>query len=253
MPPTAPLHIVQLTDTHLFAEPQGEMLGVRTFQTLKSVIECVSAYTPRPDLLLLTGDLSQDETEASYQQLQQLIKPLSIPIYRIPGNHDRPLLIEQVLSDAPFSSLTYFQAGGWNFILLNTAAAGFVHGVLSAQTLQDLEAQLSAAGEGPTLIALHHPPIPIGSAWMDRIGLQNPEPFHAIIQRHPAVKVVLFGHIHQAFAAFQRGVQFLGSPSTCVQFLPNSETMVIDSKTPGFRWLTLYPDGSFDTQIKRVD
>jgi Icc protein len=88
---------------------------------------------------------------------------------------------------------------------------------------------------------------------MDAIGLQNREALFAILDRHPQVKLVVFGHIHQAFDRSRRGVRYLGAPSTCVQFSPNSDEFAIDAEAqPGFRLLTLYPDGNYETSVQRV-
>ena len=63
---------------------------------------------------------------------------------------------------------------------------------------------------------------------------------------------LLFGHIHQAYNAERKGVALLGAPSTCIQFLPESQGFALDPATPGFRWLDLYPDGHIDTGIERI-
>ena len=138
-------------------------------------------------------------------------------------------------------------------MLLSSWVPGKVYGKLSGRSLEWLEQQLQIIGDKPTAIALHHPPCAIASDWMDRIKLQNPEEFFAIIDRYPQVKLVLFGHIHQAFEQERRGVRYLGSPSTCVQFKPKSVEFAIDSTQPGFRLLTLNSDGSFETKIERVN
>ncbi|NJO72176.1 MAG: hypothetical protein HC825_11905 [Oscillatoriales cyanobacterium RM1_1_9] len=88
---------------------------------------------------------------------------------------------------------------------------------------------------------------------MDRIKLQNPEALLACLDDHPQVKLVVFGHIHQGFQTSHNGVTYLGCPSTCVQFQPLAAEFTLDQMaTPGFRVLTLYPDGTFDTQVGRT-
>jgi 3',5'-cyclic-AMP phosphodiesterase len=249
-----PIVIAQLTDTHLFADEALTMRGFATVRSFQAVLEQVRQLQPQPDLLLLTGDLSQDETIASYEQLRDRVTPLGIPAYWIPGNHDQSLSdMQQILSTELISPQKSFQAGGWQFILLNSMLHQQVQGELTAEALETLEQQLYYAADRPTLIALHHPPLAIASAWMDAIGLQNREALFAVIDRHPQVKLVVFGHIHQAFDRSRQGVRYLGAPSTCVQFSPNSDEFVIDlAEQPGFRLLTLYPDGSYKTTVQRV-
>jgi Icc protein len=251
MTQTSALRVVQLSDTHLFAHAEQALLGLPTDRSLQGVLKQIQQLQPRPDLLLLTGDLSQDETPASYQRLQSLISPLNISTYWIPGNHDQPAIMQPILATAPFSAHKQFVQGGWNFLLVNSAVPNCVHGELSAETLAWLEEQLQTI-DRPTLVALHHPPVPIASDWMDRINLKNASALLAILDRYPQVKLVLFGHIHQEFDQHYRGVRYLGAPSTCVQFKPNSHNFAVDELKPGFRLLTLYPDGSATTQVERI-
>lgn len=242
--------IAQITDTHLFADPHEAMKGCVTAETLQAVLAQLKQVQPQPDVLLLTGDLSQDETPASYAYLRDRITPLGIPAYWIPGNHDIPELMQQVLASELISTAKSFQAAGWNCLLLNTAQPNRVEGKLSPETLDWLEQQLQQ-NQQPTLIALHHPPLAIGAACMDAIKLHNAEDLFAVIDRHPQIKLVIFGHIHQEFAQERQGVHYLGTPSTCIQ-LARQDEFVIDDRAPGFRLLHLHADGTFSTQVERV-
>ena len=248
----SPLLIAQVTDIHLFANPSQELLKLPTVKSFQVVLERLQSLFPQPDVLLLTGDLSQDETPESYVCLQNLLQPLGIPTYWLPGNHDQPSVMQQVLNRAPISPQKSFSAGDWQFILLNSAVPGCVHGQLSKESLDWLELQLQQSREQPTLIALHHPPFPVNSAWLDRISLGNAEELFAVVDRYPQVRLVVFGHIHQEFERSRHGVHYLGCPSTCIQFLPQSEAFGLDDKQPGFRLLNLYPNGSFQTKVERV-
>ncbi|MEB3338649.1 MAG: 3',5'-cyclic-AMP phosphodiesterase [Leptolyngbyaceae bacterium] len=247
------LRIAQVTDTHLFANPDQIHKGFVTQKSLQAVLEDLKALEPLPDLLLLTGDLSQDESADSYRNLQEALTPLERPIYWLPGNHDSLPMMEQVLQNSFILPEKNFTAGGWNFLLLNSGVVGEVHGQLSSETLVWLDTQLNQMGNHPTLIALHHPPLWVGSDWLDTITLQNSEEFFAVIDRHPQIKLVIFGHIHQEFAYQRQEVWYLGTPSTCMQFQPKSSRFSLDqTQQPGFRLLTLYPDGTWETQVKRT-
>ena len=242
--------VAQLTDTHLFADESQTMKGFPTVRSLQAVLEHLVQRQPDLDLLLLTGDLSQDETIASYEQLRDRLTPLNIPAYWLAGNHDQSLdSMATVLCTDLISPEKTFQRGGWQFILLNSMLPQQVQGRLSDETLAALEQQLQQS-EQPTLIALHHPPLAIASPWMDAIGLENREDFFAVIDRHPQVKLVIFGHIHQEFDRWRQGVRYLGAPSTCVQFTPNVDEFAIDpDRQPGFRLLRLFADGTYDTEV----
>jgi len=246
------LLVAQLTDTHLFADEASAMMGVQTVKTFQSVVKKVKELPRKPDILLLTGDLTQDETPASYERLRQAVSALGIPTYWIPGNHDILSTMQPILQGTVFSPERAFQAGGWNVVLLDSVIPQHTAGKLSNTELAFLDQQLQAFPQMPSMVVLHHPPCLINSPWMDEIGLQNAEAFYEVLGRHPQVKIVLFGHIHQAFEGDRQGIHYLGSPSACVQFKPRSTTCTIDETLPGFRLLELFPDGRFTTTIERV-
>ncbi|MBE9178488.1 3',5'-cyclic-AMP phosphodiesterase [Oculatella sp. LEGE 06141] len=248
----SPLIVAQITDTHLFADERQTLLGISTTQSLQAVLKRLKTLHPQPNIVLLTGDLSQDETPQSYERLRDCIAPLNIPTYWIPGNHDRPHTMQSILNTGCISAEKSVQVQGWRFLLLNSAVPGQVHGQLSEDTLTWLNQELQQHPTTPTVVALHHSPRPIASDWMDDINLHQPEALFAVLDRHPQVKTVLFGHIHQEFADQRQGVRYFGCPSTCVQFKPKHSDFAVAQEGPGFRLLELHPDGSYSTTVERV-
>lgn len=246
------LLIAQITDTHLFADANQRLLGLQTLESFQTVLDQVQVLPRQPDLLLLTGDLSQDGSAESYELLQDRLVPLGIPTYWIPGNHDDPTVMAQVLRRSPLSPEKSFRAGGWQFLLLDTCLPGNVHGLLSPESLKELDRELSRSSGEPALIALHHPPLPVGSDWMNDIGLVNADALFEVCDRHSQVKLVLFGHIHQEFSSDRRGVCYLGAPSTCIQFKPNNSNFCLDEQQPGLRLTTLLPNGEWQSSVQRI-
>lgn len=254
MSQSTPLKIVQISDNHLFTNPHQELMGLTTADSLIAVLDGIRKLKINPDFFLITGDLSQDETAKSYQHLRALIQPFNTPTYWIPGNHDDVSAAEPTLTTAPISAEKTFQMGNWNFILLNSQCPGKVYGQLTPESLKNLDSQLKQYPDQPTLIALHHPPVEIGSRWMDEIKLRNSQDLFAVIDRYSQVKLVIFGHIHQEFETTRNGVVYWGCPSTCVQFKPQQAELTLDDvATPGFRVLTLYPDGEYSSKIHRTN
>ena len=237
---------------HLFASSDSKLLGLPTAQSLEAVLQKLKELRSQLDLILLTGDLSQDGTEESYRHLQELLAPLQLPTYWLTGNHDCFPTMERSLKFPFIHPQKAFQLGGWNFLLLNSAVPGKVHGYLSSEILNWLEFQLQHGENKPTLVGLHHPPFLVNSNWLDTSTLQNSEDLFAVLDRHPQVKLVIFGHIHQNFQQQRQDVEYLGTPSTCVQFEPQSSNFSLDNMQPGFRLLDLYPDGTWKTQVERV-
>jgi Icc protein len=257
----SPLSIAQVTDIHLFANENHQLLGLPTQESFLAVIErlkqlqsvrSVLKKRSQLDLLLLTGDLSQDGKAETYHRVQNLLSPLQIPTYWLPGNHDNPSVMDRVLHQDPFYPDKAFEVSGWNFVLLNSAVKGRVYGRLSVKTLHWLDLQLTIMGDAPTVVALHHPPFLVYSDWLDNSTLHNSEELFAVLDRHPQVKLVLFGHIHQEFYRQRNGVHYLGTPSTSIQFEPHSSDFALDTEYPGFRLLNLYPDGTWESRIERV-
>lgn len=246
------LLVAQLSDLHLFATPEQTLVGLKTGASFRQVLENLSSLNPRPDLILLTGDLAQDESSHAYQQLADYLSPLNIPCYWLPGNHDDPLLMASILSQPPIFADKDIQVGGWRFLLLDSTVPNAVHGAFSSEQLIALERSLQA-NQTPTVIALHHHPVTIDSAWLDNIGLHGSDAFRSLIGHYPQVKIVLFGHIHQETEHREQGTTYLSTPSTCVQFEPHQKNFAIDEQSyPGFRLIQLYANGTFDTQVQPV-
>ncbi len=252
MTTVSPLRVAQITDTHLFAQIDRQWKGISTARTLETVLDRLQQIKPPPDLLLLTGDLSQDETAESYELLASLISPLNIPAYWIPGNHDNIPVMQPILDKPPISPEKSFHLGNWQFLLLSSVEAGCDGGRLSPESLEWLDSQLQQTGDRFVTIALHHHPLAIDCEIMDSMMLHNADEFLAIVDRYPQIKIVLCGHIHQEFHQQRGGVSYLGTPSTCIQLLPKTSPIVLDTIGPGFRLLELAIDGTWDTKIERV-
>jgi Icc protein len=249
--PDAPALLVQLSDSHLFADADGTLLGMNTRESLQRVVELVRQQQPHIDLMLATGDLSQDGTLESYQQFRALTAAIGAPMRWIPGNHDEP----QIMAHAAVHSdllEPVVDVGNWRVTLLDSAVPGSVPGYLQDQQLQLLAQALSEAPSRHHLVCFHHHPVPIGCAWMEPIGLRNPEALFAVLDRFPQVKAVLWGHVHQEIDRERNGVRLLASPSTCIQFAPGSEDFKVSEQAPGYRWLRLHADGRLETGVERL-
>jgi len=248
--------VVQLTDTHLFADIEHSLVGIKTAASLQQVLIEMQRVLPRTDLILITGDLSQDCSDASYMHLREMIDRLEIPTYCLAGNHDNLALMRSHLP-SPFISLeSALNIGKWRILLLSSVVENAVYGQLELSELEKLEAMLQQESDRPTLIAFHHPAISINSQWMDQISLENQDEFWAICDRYPQVQVVINGHAHQDFQQIyetpHNSVICLVTPSTCIQFTPQNSKFRIDHQSPGFRHLRLYDDGRVETEVYRL-
>ncbi|MGV8916409.1 MAG: 3',5'-cyclic-AMP phosphodiesterase [Pseudomonas sp.] len=255
--PSAPLAstsvlVVQLSDSHLFAEADGKLLGMTTRDSLKSVVDLVLTEQPTIDLVIASGDLSQDGSVESYQAFREASAQIAAPARWFPGNHDELPQMAEAAQQSDFLN-PVIDVGQWRITLLDSSVPGSVPGYLQDQQLQLLAQSLSEAPERHHLICLHHNPVPIGCAWMDPIGLRNPDALFAVLDRFPQARAMLWGHVHQEYDQQRENLRLLASPSTCIQFAPGSEDFKLDTAAPGYRWLRLHADGTLDTGVSRVE
>lgn len=250
--PDGCVRLLQITDTHLFANADSQLLGVRTADSLAAVLERVQSNAHPFDCILATGDLSQDHTAESYQRFATMMAPLGKPIYWLPGNHDDAPLMTQQLYEAGISEAKWLVGEHWQIILLDTQVRTKPHGVLADHQLAALDHALRTHPDKHALIALHHQGVPVGCAWLDQHNLKNADDMFAVLARYPQTRTLLFGHVHQEFDEVHRGIRLIASPSTCIQFKPLCDDFTLDESGPGWRYLTLHPDGRIDTQVWRL-
>lgn len=242
------MRLVQVTDLHLHADPEARSRAGVPYRQWLAVIDAIKLE--KPEVVIVTGDISQDESQQAYALAVEQLEQLDCPWHWLPGNHDNHLLME-----AAHPLTSELMLDGWRLLMLDTQVPGKPEGALGSDKLAALAAQLDGCVL-PTIIAMHHPPVEVGAAWMDAISLQDKDAFWHLIGQYPQVKVVLFGHAHQAYAeekavnGFQ--VSVYGSPATSDQFMPHAEAFSVDEEAdPGYRVLDINGTG-WHTRIKRV-
>lgn len=247
------VRLVQVTDSHIFADPEGRLLGLNTRESFEAVCERILREEWRPDLMLATGDLSQDASPESYQYLADYFKSMDIMTFWLPGNHDAPEIMAAHLDNSRTIPAKQLLVGDWQVVLLDSSVPGKVHGNLSDEQFDFLTKALAEYPEKHTLIALHHQPLTVECEWLDQIGLKNNEKFKQLLAQHQQVKGVIWGHIHQEFQRQEDGIEWIATPSSCVQFKPQSEDFCAGEEAPGYRYLNLYSDGRIESVVHRID
>ncbi len=244
------LHLFQITDTHLMAEPGGRLLNVDTDQSLQAVVELAAAREQGPDALLITGDIAGDGAEAAYERMEEALKIFNAPSFWLPGNHDG--CASAAVPAERFSRT--ITTPHWHIVMLNTQVDDEVGGHLAPTELTALSKAVDDANTAHRhlLVAMHHPLHELGCAWLDPQRVDNADAFFAEICRVRKTAVVMGGHVHQESDRTVDGVRYLTAPSTCVQFAPNSFDFKADDIGPGYRWIDLHPDGSITTAVERV-
>lgn len=240
--------LIQVTDTHLYAEKTNQLLGLKTYNSLQQVIELIQAKEQHIDAVIHTGDMSQDLSQQSYEHLAKLLQQLKVPIYWTTGNHDERNTASNFFVGKFIKEASCFELGNWQIKLLDSQIPGEVHGELSTEVMK----QITSISQ-LTLLALHHPPLPFGTKWLDTLGLQNGKQLLELITNNENIKILSCGHAHQDFSTQIAHCQYFCTPSTCIQFDGTQDDFALARLAPGYRWFELDDDGSVATGVNRVD
>ena len=243
------MHIAHLTDLH--ARPHGLPANriVESNKMIARAMEAVRALIPKPDCLIISGDLTDCGLAEEYAVLRKLLKPLDIPVYMVPGNHDRRENFSAEFHDypgIPASGHVNYAIEDFpvRIIALDTVVPGYGHGALDEPTLDWLESTLARHRQKPTLIFMHHPPFNAGVADMDNIRLKDgSERFGQIVARNGQIEHVLCGHHHRPIHIRYAGTICSTGPSVAHQsaldFAPGTPGMIM-MEPPAFQlhvWL----------------
>ncbi|MBP2367292.1 metallophosphoesterase [Pseudonocardia parietis] len=213
------LTVAQLTDIHVGVAGNAEraeraLAGVRSLGA---------------DLVLVTGDIAEHGTAGEYALAADLLSDLDA--WLVPGNHD-----DRDAMTAAFGPVSdrVHRAGGATVVLLDSLVDGELSGSLSAAGL-DLLAD-AVRDPAPLLVALHHPPVPVGHPFMDGIRLTDPEPFEALLASRADPTLVVCGHVHRPMATTFAGHPLVVAPSVApgVRFPEEpGEEFVLPGSVPG--------------------
>jgi Icc protein len=246
------LTILQITDMHILNRPCETLVGIDTEYYFHAILELAFSSNQRYDLVLVTGDLAQSPSQASYTRILNRLEACNTPCICLPGNHDDFVLMQQILNTDRVNCRRQTLLGNWQIISLNSQIVGSARGRLANEELILLEQCLKEFPDYPALIAVHHHCLPTYSAWMDTMTIENHQAFFDIVNRYPQVKVITTGHIHQLMDTRVGAIRVLGTPSTCFQFRPKSEKFGMDNTAPGYRIIRLYADGRLESEITRL-
>ncbi|PKF79228.1 3',5'-cyclic-AMP phosphodiesterase [Vibrio sp. vnigr-6D03] len=247
------IRLLQITDTHLFEPEDGCLLSVNTQDSFHAVVNTVISRKLEFEAILATGDISQDHTAASYQKFEEGIAPLKKPCFWLPGNHDFKPGMHSIFPSTQIKTTSHVVLNNkWQIILLDSQVEGVPHGRLSQEQLDLLESKLTEFPDHRTIVLLHHHPVLVGSHWLDQHTLKDADDFWSVLSHHQNVEAVLCGHVHQDFDVMYQGVRVVATPSTCVQFKPNSDDFALDNESPGWRMLTLTREGELKLEVGRL-
>ena len=244
---SATLRIIQISDCHVSADPDALYRGQSADANLQKVLHLVRQWNPA--LVLLTGDVSEDGSQESYERISGLLAQTGMPVLALPGNHDDVEVMGRYFRSGPWDGPHVTEVENWQLILLDSTEPGRISGCFSASSLEQIHASLHGKGRRHTLVALHHQPVPVGAPWIDRYMLESPARFFEVIDQSPRVRCICWGHVHHDFQVQRKGVTLLGAPSTVANSIPGTQSFTLDPAGPACRWLELSARGEVNTGL----
>lgn len=236
--------IAQITDMHVRPPGRTAYGHVDTNTMLATAVATIEGLPRKPDLVIATGDLTDCGLPEEYAELRRLLAPLSMPVYLVPGNHDRrePLFSEFGRDGymRPDDGFLHYAIDGHDvrLIALDSIVPGNGHGDMCPRRLAWLEARLAERPGQPTLVFMHHPPFATGIADMDRINCRNGTAMAAVLRRFDHVERVLCGHHHRPITVRWAGTIGSVAPSTAHQvtldLVPDGSPATFMMEPPGF-------------------
>ena len=217
-PEPGALRILHLSDTHLFGDGTRHYGVVDTTAALRRVLERAHGLADL-DAVVVSGDLSDDGSEASYRTLRSLVDPWAAArgaeVLYVMGNHDGRSGFEAVIG--PRVGVTTVR--GVRLVRLDSSVPGYGYGRLDASQLGLLREELATPAPHGTIVILHHPPTPARTPLLHALELQNPGDLLEVCAGTD-VRAVLGGHYHHALATAERGIPVIVAPgitnTTCV-------------------------------------
>jgi len=241
--PQQPITVLQLSDSHLAADPQARYRDQPADANLAELRPAIVDLAP--NAIVLSGDVSEDASPASYWRMGGFVRDLAPVVAWAPGNHDERSVMAEVFDELGFEAGPIVLLGGWQLVLLDSARSDRPEGALDDDRLAAIE-QMDE--QRPALVFLHHQPLLIGSPWIDKYPLVEPERLWQRLAGRP-VKAVAFGHVHQVFEGEHQGVACLSAPSTAANSQRQVEKFTPGEQPPSARWFRLWPDGRWQTGL----
>lgn len=260
--------IAQITDTHVVRD------GARAYQDqvdtnamFEQAIARLNALSPRPDLVVITGDLTDHGTAEEYAELKRLLAKLDLPFYLVIGNHDDRATLKAEL-DYPHlkdvGAFVQYVVDDYpvRLVAVDSTSDDHHRGEFCDSRLAWLEERLGEAPEKPTIVALHHPPFDTGIVTMDATGPGWAGGLIEVLERYPNVVRVICGHVHRSIQTLVGGRLASICPSTAHQVnldlaagAPNPERLAegfFEMEPPAYQ-LHLWVRGSLVTHTAYVD
>jgi Icc protein len=232
-----PFLLAQLSDPHVSDDDDERALA------LAAAVRSVVAVEPAPGAVLVSGDLTEHGSASEYERVRELLSALTMPVHVLAGNHDDreamsksfPLPLAAASEDYRYVT----RCGPLRLIGCDTTRPGRDDGAFGADRLAWLEARLTEDRDTPTIVAMHHLPLPTGIPAMDALGLPRADrvAIDELIAAYPHVGTIVTGHVHRAVVGTLGGCAVFACPSTWIQTrldLREPDRLQVVREPPGF-------------------
>ena len=248
--------ILQLTDLHVFKDPDACLKGIPTCTLLKDVVQAIRQSGEHFDCVVVTGDHTHDELPESYEAVRSVLNPWMDRLFQVPGNHDDRTVLRSVFGDrvagAGQERINFaFSCGNWLCLGLDTHVPGAVPGLIESDQVEWAKRQLAESSARFVALFLHHPPVDVGSLWMDPIGLAGKELLQQWFSEEPRIRLVCCGHVHHEFRTLLGNAEIVTTPATGIQFSPEGRTPTVVAAPPGYRIIELSDEG-YSSRVVRL-
>ena len=245
---SAPISLLQITDLHLLPDPGARLLGVDTGASLRAVLTA-ALKAGSPDAMIVSGDIAHAPVAATYARARELLtQHYAGPMLWLPGNHDLRAPLQEAGPAADELRL-----GDWSILALDTHTDGAEGGSVAPAELRRLQNRLRNSNAKHVVVFGHHPALPVGTSWLDPTCIGNGAELLAALQADGRVRAYVCGHVHQDNALAHNGIALFTTPSTCFQFVPQTDRFTVDATPPGWRWLELGADGTLRSHVERAN
>jgi len=214
--------IAQLSDPHVCAAGLLYKGVADSNRLFSDAIRHLQQLDRQPDLVLITGDLTDEGRPQEYSMFRELLGALELPHLLMPGNHDDRENFRQAFFDLgylPTRGALHYSIDDHpiRIVALDSCQPGKHHGLIDDEGLQWLDQTLSQNRDKPTLVAIHHPPFKSGIRYIDDYRLFDAESLESIVRAHDNIEAIVCGHVHRAIFRRWAGTLVVACPSTCTE------------------------------------
>ena len=217
--------IVQISDTHITGKGE-KVYGIAPMnENLARCVGQINLLLPRPDIVLVTGDITNSGRQAEAENAAQILAGLKTPFYVIPGNHDERDVLRAVFGAQACPSVSgefiHYVLEGFDLrlIAMDSVHQGYSGGRICSERAAWLDSCLAAVSEQPTVVFMHHPPVKFGVPETDRDGFEGAGLLAEVISSYGNIERIICGHTHLSAFAGWCGTIVSTAPSMGIQLV----------------------------------